>query len=269
MTGYNNYARHHARGDLTGIFLINYMAGTLMFGVPLPLLVSFVGFNPCYVILEEFFLPHPYDQTSLQILFAFIFSFIILEGIVSIFYKGAGIAITVALLLCLAPKSYLLTLSNVKTLEQDQYLRFYRYLQVFAKLGKTFIGSMTISFVSYSQVCLTIIAWFTVRCVEIVPTYFVIGGAISFLGGLGLQVFILCEMASAHIISASFVKTQRARFHSYNRGRRTYIYTLGWKSRHPVAAYCGEQFIFTKDSIMAYLEMLSTNVTNAVLLIIP
>jgi len=60
-----------------------------------------------------------------------------------------------------------------------------------------------------------------------------------------------------------------ARVHTFNSRRHNYFYTLKWKAQQPLPAYCGEQFQMSTEAVMLYLEVISSNVTNALLLIKP
>jgi len=195
-------------------------------------------------------------------------SLVLLEVGAIIFFKILFIAVTVAIVLGISTNSYLFSLGSRK-LSGKNVLRYYEHLMIIAMLGRTFVAFLCLSFVAWTVPFFSTIAWFSVRCAGIMPAFVIVAASAGFVGGVGLAIQILYQMANVRVISDNFIKSQRARFHTFNSRRYNYFYTLKWKAQQPIPAYCGEQFQMSREAVILYLEVIITNVTDALLLIKP
>jgi len=140
---------------------------------------------------------------------------------------------------------------------------------IFAMLGRTFFAFICLSFVAWTTPFFSRIAWFFVRCAGVVLAFVALASSACFAGGVGLAIQTLHQMAHERIFSDKLIKSQRAQVYTHNSRKIIYFYTLMWRVQQPIPAYCGAQFQMSREAVKLDLEVIITNVTNALLLIKP
>ncbi len=91
----------------------------------------------------------------------------------------------------------------------------------------------------------------------------------AFIGELSIAICFLRFGLYSRWYSMQLVDTKRRQYFSYNRKIKNYVYTICWKAQKDLPVTCGSNFAMSKNAVNNYLQVLSTNVTNAVLLIKP
>ncbi|CAL8128343.1 unnamed protein product [Orchesella dallaii] len=263
------YKRYIREGmDTPGILLFNYMFWTNAIGHPMALILSCFGRNIFYKIFEELYLPHPYHQTELEIIFFSMFSLVILQGGFCIFFKAVGIGVTVASLLLVTLTAYMKTLIG-EEIPQKLFLRYYIHLEILGAIGRKFTSNLCLHFVAWTIPFFSIVAWFTIRCAKIMPPTFIVAAALCFIDGMGLAIQITSEMAKVREFSSVIVRSERSRFHSFNTKKYSFYYTLKWRAQQALPAYCGENFVMSKEAVVIYVRVFVDTVINLLLLVRP
>ncbi|CAL8068667.1 unnamed protein product [Orchesella dallaii] len=170
--------------------------------------------------------------------------------------------------ICVSLTAHVNTLLS-HNLNRREFLRRFIYLRVLIAHLRVFICKIAMDLVSGSLFILTVFAWFSVRGFFIFPLFIPVAGVSAFVGGLGIAIFALQEITSIREQSNAIIRNRRAQHHSFNRSRTDYYHTAKWKAQLAFPLQCGDKFMFSKGAIMDYLNVLSTNITNSVLLLIP
>ncbi len=116
---------------------------------------------------------------------------------------------------------------------------------------------------------LTLLAWLSINAFKNLPIFIVVATTAAFAGGIGIVVFLLRVLLFARLYSKQLINQKRKRWAMYSNRKRTYYYTLKWKAQMELQLTCGKQFCISESAVNNYFYVLTTNLTNAILLIAP
>lgn len=264
------FRRNTASFDLPGFLLVYFMTGAIFFGLPLPVLLWYLELDPIQVFLERFILSKAYFRGNLEIVFSTIFSLI---GTMIGFYiivKIVFLALVTPIFMGISADSFFYTLtSDALIYSENEFISHFVCLRILCMLAREFISYLTLDLVTWSQFFLTGCAWISVHGFQVLPIFVVTTTSAAFVGGLGMAICILHNTTNARLLSIEIIDRQKNRWYTLARSKMTYYYFVKWKAQQPLPINCGQNFALSKDAIMNYLDVLSVNVTNAVLLIQP
>lgn len=123
----------------------------------------------------------------------------------------------------------------------------------------------------FSQVLLTTSAWIAINCSEIMPAIVTLNAFLALIGGLGYTILLLTIFAHIRLRSHALIHRKRQECKVVYCGKltdRKYM-SRKWRALRPLPIYCGRHFSLSKEAVMNYVSVLSTNVINAILLIHP
>lgn len=143
----------------------------------------------------------------------------------------------------------------------------YVKLWICIKQLENFLSNFLFVTVASGQIILTLAAWIAVKAHDIAPTFVLAMFAILCLGGIGFLNFILKFLASLRIQSIKLICCQIYKLRQMQRSLTNKCTSRQWSSHQPVPLRCGDHFCYTKESCTIYMEALSSNITNAILLI--
>lgn len=121
--------------------------------------------------------------------------------------------------------------------------------------------------VSLSLVGFTGCAWFSINSFHTLPIFFIVGAITVLVCGLVTGLFLLQNTAQVCIDSAEIVRKKRSEYFGYNRSRQKYWYWISWLAQRECQLKCGRNFALGRETSLNYLSVLSTNISNAFLLI--
>lgn len=116
---------------------------------------------------------------------------------------------------------------------------------------------------------LALLAWLSINAFKIFPLYIVAATVDAFAGGIGIVVFLLRILLLARLYSKQLVNRKRKGWTMYANKKITFYYTVKWKAQMELQLTCGKQFYINESAVNNYLYVLTTNLTNAILLITP
>lgn len=129
------------------------------------------------------------------------------------------------------------------------------------------VSLITACGVLFTQILLCAAAWIVIICWKMFPVYICVFGFVGFTIILFLMLFFLKTQSACRNLSENLLTKHLDGFHVYGiRGGGTGFIKRVWKSQLPLRIYCGRQFVVGNDAIMNYLDVLSDNITNAVVL---
>lgn len=251
------------------------MIGVIVFGPPTPLVVSLFGINPVSTILEHLNLvDDPYHRSFSDIVKLELFSLIVL-GIG--FYMFVRYLFVMLLLTVLSGVSGMAGLEMIirkdktKQFPEEDLARQYEMVLVVFTILKIFFAQFGLIFVVFTQLFLTILSWLSINCFGAVPMFVTLTASAAFVGGLAFSVSILAIYTNARVVSIYFVSRKRKESAGefYGKWLKAKYVCRKWWSLQPIPIYGGSHFAFSKHAIINFFDVLSSNITNAVLLIFP
>lgn len=258
--------------DTAGLLLAYYMLGVLVFGPPLPFLLSYFHLSPTLVILQNF--RFNVSSFSSQLL-------ILLQDIWIVEYFGIhDLSVACFLAICnfLATQRHIETLRFYQTkhyLYRDIVLKYYMQITIVYSAYAKYVNDDIFALVIFSQIVLTGFVWLSINCGKLLPMFLICCFSCAFVGGLGLALYIFNLLATARLLSGRLIELGKGGkrvklFCMVSRRRANFaakILQKRWIAQKQLPINCGQAFAFSKNAIMNYLNVLSTNLTNAVLLI--
>jgi len=250
------------------LLFLYYMTGITLFVTPLPLFCILCGLDSYSYIIMDIFMPHPYYHDFIMVIWTTILSYILLSFLVYILFKQMGIVLAFVNAFGIVFNSVLSTLEK-SNLSTPQQLKVYSSLQICFKIcGKLTDQIMATLFIWGLSIC-SILPWIAIKCIGIVPLFIVIGAVAATIGGVLIAVANLQMFTSIRQKSLEFIASGRASVFTFNRSKSWYYYLTKWRAQQVINMTCGGLFPISKHAIMVYLDVLSTNITNSVLLIHP
>lgn len=249
------------------------MIGTLFLGPPIPPVFSFAGINPVTIFIERIkVVSDPFGRTTLEILSVELLGLFFFMVGIYFFVRYLFIVLLLAVLLAVAAKLNLKAIiTNDKSnlyLEEYTVLHF-EMISVLFMIIKVLVSKFAFVLIIWSQLTLTCFAWLSVYCYTNGPVFIGITTSTAFLGGCGLATLLIKMFTDARLISLNILNVKREQFSGsfYRKWSNKKYISSKWRSLQPLPIYCGSQFVFSKHALINYVDVLNTNVTNAVLLI--
>ncbi len=165
-------------------------------------------------------------------------------------------------------RTYVRTLLTVN-IQNSLLLRYHFTCLVFLQIVGQLVAELMLHLIVASQVLLTVFFWMSIHCTKLLPLFIIVGTITAFTGGVFLILTILGIAVNVRLHSDLLLAKKKAQFHGYNEKKLNYFFSLKWRSCRVLQISCGNNFSVTKNSVNIYLGVLNTNITNAVLLIIP
>ncbi len=266
---YTGISIQKPRYDILGFVLI-YFISVLVIMVPqLPFLMVYLKIDMFYLIHLALTNCHCIMDCSSNLLNAEKVTFVVLLGIFFlVLSKLMFISAYICSLVLFHIQNYCYTLNKLDNrFGETLLLKYYFRSLLFIRNTEQIISQLMLFFIICTQIYLTLLAW--INCGNILPSFFIFASGSGFVGGLIFCVLILRLALHTAVYSSDLVEKKRAQFFGCNQVKRHYYYTAKWNACKEVGIGFGSLFKINKDVITIYLEVLSTNITDAVLLIVP
>jgi hypothetical protein len=253
--------------DPPGLLLIYYMTGCLIFGLALSAVLFYNDLDPYVTTFTKLGLTmNPYLLIVSYLLSTFTIVYLVLHNLTVIVF--------LAIFSYLAIQSYLKFLIIIyrKSINSKIVLSYYVQIRLVYNLYSECVHSSIFIMTVYTLGLLTLFLWLAVNCANVVPLFIVLCFGAAFIGGLGLIVFLMQIFADTRILSGVLIKQAKGSFcysTTHNVGTSTLyerILKRKWLSQPELPVNCGRRFACSKDAIMNYLDVLSSLLTNSLLL---
>lgn len=247
------------------------ISGFVVFVPPIPILLVFLNLDPfhliyCVLFNKSHILSESHIFYIIKILACLFFTIPYLYIVAKILF----ISVYFIALLLSHIRNYCYTLLMVDhRFGHRQLLKCFLYLLIFTRIVDKTISNMMLYFISCGQLLLTILAWMVINCEHILPPFILAGCGICFVGGLLLSLFIFKEAAYVQVLSSNLLRKKRAQFFGFNRLKRKYYLMARWREFKEIKIDFGSCCVIDKNAITLYFQVLTSNLTNLVLLIIP
>lgn len=233
-----------------------------------PIIVVFADIDPFYYVLE-ILLPSAYDRSISQIL-GTIFLRVFLSTLgafeycrFSSFHLFFAISGACAMITCLKQ------LTNPFRKSEQSVLSIYTQLRIILKVLDDFLRHVVMLLMICTQVVATSLWWIVIKCYGVLPLSVYMMACIVALINTFVVVILLPRGVEISDSSEKFVEYKKASNHTYNKFNPKRYFYLQWKSQRMLPIRFGVQFIVNKHTPINYLNVLVTNLTNAILLIHP
>lgn len=119
-----------------------------------------------------------------------------------------------------------------------------------------------------SQFLLCACLWVVINGRRLLPPYLLLMPASLFITLLEITLMSLKTISSCRVFSENLITNHVNGFHVYGTkgGTCGYLRRL-WRCQFPLRVLCGKQFVIDRDAIMNFLNALSSNATNVVVLL--
>ncbi len=237
--------------------------------VPVSLTLTLLHLDPIYLITRELILPKSVNSNNLNNVSIKILSLIVVPSISCILLKVMFIFVYVLTLLFSHLKNYACALNKVHNLPKCLQLKYYIECRVFMLILKQLISELTIIFIIGGQFVLTMFSWVAINCAQILPKFVILCSATTVIGGLALWITILRFALYVTVYSEQLIFNKRNEFLNYNKYKFRHYFALKWRAQNELKVSCGHHFAITKDAVNIFISVLNTNITDAILLIVP
>lgn len=256
--------------DFVGLFMIYFVLLFAIFGPPIPFFLVFLNLDPVNTA-TEILMSKPLFESQITIYFiAFkVVTFILCSLYISTTLTFIFITVYFVTLTLNHIRSYVHTLLIFLTIRNSKLLRYHITSLVFMQTVEQLISELILQVIVASQVLLTVFFWISVNCTKVLPVFFILGAATAFTGGLLLILTVLGVAVHVKRYSDELLVRMRAQFYCHNKQSEKHYWTLKWRACRALRILCGNHFSMTRDAVNIYVSVLNTNITNAVLLIIP
>lgn len=248
--------------DIPGAMMLLMAINFNILGWPAGLLVSYLGVDPFQATLEQVF--------SLE---SNIFTFIINSVfntflIIYIGLRELYIFVFFGIIIFVRIKADLDAMSSYPLSHSDlvcsKYISLRRQCLGFADAFSQVMACMVV----YTQISICTFLWMVIIGWSFIHPYLVmtfVGGTIECLGGI---LYALHTQSSSRISSEDLLTKHVDGFHVYGiyGGREGYQKRI-WKCQRPLRIYCGKQFVIDREASMNYLNVLTDNVINVLVLV--
>ncbi len=140
---------------------------------------------------------------------------------------------------------------------------------IFVNITGKLISDLIFIIMIFEQVMLTTFSWMTINCFNILPTFIIIETCLAFFGTLVFSVSVLRLILYVRINSEELLGKKNSQYFGYNRTNGSYYYTTKWRAQKEIQVSCGSYFAISKNAVNILIDVMNTNITNAVFLIIP
>lgn len=264
--------------DYAGLLLLYFVIGMNILGTPLPFVLWKMKLDPMLYLFEHFLKPAEMHYLK----------FLPLAISASAFIGCAIHDLTVLVFICvttfLAIQARLETLLRLLTRKEESaycqreiqklVLKCYREMLVLYAAVEKPLSNIMMYNVVFSQLLLTQLLWIAVNCYGQIHMFIVMSCGSAFVGGLGLIMFKLHIYALSRETSQQIVDQAVGgykRMFQLRRGGSNQAFGVVtircWWAQRALPIKCGARFSFSTDATMNFLSVLTSNLTNALLLI--
>lgn len=165
----------------------------------------------------------------------------------------------------------LLVKDKFRSYPQTYLIKQFKMMLLLFTIIKNLVAQIALSLIVFGQLFLTISAWFSVNCYSIFPTFVTLTSVATFFGGVAFSICLMTIFTNAHLDSFELIQKKRKEFIGkyYGKWSHEKFISRKWLSLQPLPIYCGRHFAFSKHAMINFADILSCNVTNAVLLFLP
>lgn len=250
--------------------MIYFMIGINVFIIPCPLVHWFFDLDPVFVVMNYLVLPDAYYRSWNTIVACELLAMLIDLILIYIIFKYLFIILVYLIMLGLQFKQYTKALIlQVRNHTEPELISFYMIVSVMLMIIRDFMCQQILYGLTFVQFILTLFAWLSINAFHSLPSFIIAAVGAAFVGGIGIVIVLLRILLFARLYSKQLVNQKRKRWAMNSSRKRTYYYTVKWKAQMELQINCGEQFAINEYAVNNYLFMLTTNVTNAILLITP
>lgn len=229
--------------------------------LPVACYLSFLELDVYWVLMNRLVLPH--EQS---ILFAIVSKLISFLGITTTLFEVVRELVLLSLVLTYAAQQFVFCCEALRVASRSEIfaLRYYESFRVLS--ARTYTLFEVIRNVLYFAIfLLTYAAWFAIKGHGILPSFLVFSASLVFTDSLVVSQFML-KWAIKVGLTCEHVIWERTK----GRRKSTSKYFLKrWNAQPVIYLRCGGRFRITNEAAMIYLDVVITNITNAVLLIQP
>lgn len=248
--------------DLVGNLLLFLIICANLVGIPISTLICYIGIDPIQATFQHLLnvSPNPYTFvfSSICSTLGCVCSCVREMFIISFF----GVALFVRI------RSELVALSSYSLLHSEFVCGRYILLRRQHLIIEEAFSLITACVVIFGQVLHSVAIWIVFICWKLIPLYLVVSCIFGFFVTLGGLIFGLQTQSSCLISSETLLIKHVDGFHVYGiSGGKFGKLKRIWKCQLPLRFYCGKHFLVSRDAIINYLDVLTNNVTNLVVLI--
>lgn len=166
-------------------------------------------------------------------------------------------------------RNHVETLNQIVNIRESVILRYFITCRTFACITEKLISDLLFILMVLEQVILTTFSWLTINCVRILPMFLIVGASIAFICMLGFIITVLKVGLYIRLYSRQILRKKQGQYFGHNRLKCSYYYTAKWRAQKELHVSCGNCFVISKDAVTIFITVMNTNITNAVLLVIP
>lgn len=248
--------------DLPGTMLFALVIGLNIMGIPVYTLICVAGIDPIQATLQQWL---NVSSSYLTILFSSIAS-TLLFGCVCI--REMYVLAFFVIVLLVRLKADLVALNSYFMLQTEFVINRYVLLRRQHLRIEKVLSSVAGCVIVFSLVIHCTMVWVACVCYLLIPTYLGISCMVLFIISLVGLLFGIKTLSDCQNSSENLLRKHLNGFHVYGFKGGSFGYVKRkWKCQLPLRVYCGRQFVIGQDAVMTYLDVLSSNITNAVVLI--
>lgn len=248
--------------DLPGLALLVLITIFSSAFAPLGIGLAYIGAGPVHAIIENIFGQHSNIYTKLfdSMFSAVLFVYVLAREVFMICFVAVATLVRI--------KNEFYALDSYPLSETDLVCCRYIFLRrQYLRISEAY-SLITECTVLCTQTVLCIILWMLVVGHKLIPGYLVAVYIGLFICVLGIMLTGLQLQGSCRVLGENLIKKHAGGFHVYGirGGDKGYIKRM-WTCQRPLTVYCGKHFVIGKDAIMNYLDVLSSNATNLLVLL--
>lgn len=248
--------------DVLGMLLLYTVIHCIINAIPLGVLIGYFGVGPIEAAIEQVFhvKPNSFIRLIDSVFNSAIFLFVLFPETFVLAFLGVNLMLRTNIELA-ALISYAISQSEFVCVRyillRRQYLRIADDVSIL--MGHA---------VLFSQGILCIFAWSVLTGSKLFPTALLVILFLATIIMLSIILIALKSQSHCRVSSEQLVKKHVNGFHVYgcSGGANGYLRRM-WNCQLPLRIYCGKQFVIGKDAIMNYLYVLSSNLTNLLVLV--
>ncbi len=229
---------------------------------------GFIKLDPFYYIFE-LILPSVYERSLHLILTIPLIRIFLLFVCTFEFARFMAIILFTCLIIVFTMISCLHQVVQQSHKSEHQTIQHYSQLRILCNSCDYFLRHLTLFMISCSQVIIICMCWAIVKCWDVLPFYMASIFVLTATGSAFGTLLLLPHAVEICIRSKVFVDENKTSYHTFNRYHKTRCFYLRWKSQRALAIRFGSQFNFNESTLRDYLQVLVTNLTNAIFLIHP
>lgn len=250
--------------DMAGFLLLYFTVGIISLGTPLAFLLWIYQLDTCNYAANELFGSYVSAYPLIASILTFSFNIWLFITIL----RDACVVAILGMFLGVASTTILNDLLNKlewSPAKSQLLLQEYKKMWLIARTAEDGYNQFIFLVLAIGQIVITAFAWIVVRAYHVVPTLVVLIFVVAFVGGILILDFCLKLGISIRQQSKTLINSNKKLLKTTNSRRNSLVYE--WAAQKPLPIKCGSRFHFTKDASAKYMEVLFTNITNAVLLI--